>query len=117
MKKIDELEGLGKTLNFAAIKKKFLGGLNSIKEKLKLRKITRKKIHEIGRLETEIKQMEGLGIETIEDKLLTDLNMEKGFEIDEIKKIEIKLEELKLPKKQLILLENQLFQRNICITF
>ena len=43
--------------------------------------------------------MEGLGIETIEDKLLTDLNMEKGFEIDEIKKIEIKLEELKLPKK------------------
>ena len=43
--------------------------------------------------------MEELGIETIEDKLLTDLNMEKGFEIDEIKKIEIKLEELKLPKK------------------
>ena len=42
--------------------------------------------------------MEGLGIETIEDKLLTDLNMGKGFEIDEIKKIEIKLEELKLPK-------------------
>ena len=55
MKKIDELEGLGKTLNFAAIKKKFLGGPNSIKEQLKLRKITRKKIHEIGRLEAEIK--------------------------------------------------------------
>ena len=99
MKKIDELEGLGETLNFAAIKKKFLGGLNSIKEKLKLRKITRKKILEIGRLETEIKEIEGLGIETIEDKLLTDVNIEKGFEIDEIKKIEIKLEELKLPKK------------------
>ena len=30
--------------------------------------------------------MEGLGIETIEDKLLHDLNMEKVFEIDEIKK-------------------------------
>ena len=55
MKEIDELEGLGKKLNFAAIKKKFLGGPTSIKEKLKLRKITRKKIHEIGRLETEIK--------------------------------------------------------------
>ena len=65
----------------------------------------------------QIKEIEGLGIETIEDKLLTDVNIEKGFEIDEIKKIEIKLEELKLPKKQLILLENQLFQRNICITF
>ena len=42
--------------------------------------------------------MGGLGIDAIEDKLLHDLNMEKVFEIDEIKKIEIKLEELKIPK-------------------
>ena len=34
----------------------------------------------------------------IEDKLLHDLNkMEKGCQIDEIKKIEIKLEGLKIP--------------------
>ena len=44
--------------------------------------------------------MEGLWIETIEDKLLNDLNIEKEFKIDEIKNIEIKLEELKIPKKK-----------------
>ena len=43
--------------------------------------------------------MEGLGIETIEDKLLDDSNMEKGLEINEIKKIEIKLQELIIPKQ------------------
>ena len=59
---------------------------------MKLRKKTRKKINEIERLETEMK-------ETIEDKLLNDLNMEKGIEADEIKKIEMKLEEIKIPKK------------------
>ena len=31
-------------------------------------------------------------------KLLDDLNMEKGIEIEEIKEIEIKLEKLKIPK-------------------
>ena len=55
-------------------------------------------------------------------KILFSLKMsneksEKGFKIDEIKKIQIKLEELKIPKKQLIQLENQLFQKNICVTF
>ena len=37
----------------------------------------------------------------IEDKnfkLLNDLNMEKGFEIEEMKEIEIKLEKLNIPK-------------------
>ena len=42
--------------------------------------------------------MERLKIETIEDKLLNDLNMEKESEIDEIKNIEKKLEVLKIPK-------------------
>ena len=40
--------------------------------------------------------MEGLGTETIEDRLLHDLIMEIGFSIDEIKEIETKLEELKM---------------------
>ena len=35
----------------------------------------------------------------IVNKLLYDLNMEKGIETDNIKKIEITLEELKTPKK------------------
>ena len=42
--------------------------------------------------------MERLKIETIEDKLLNDLNMEKESEIDEIKNIEKKLEALKIAK-------------------
>ena len=62
IEKIDELEELGTKLNFAAIKNKFLGRPNNIKEKLKLRKIARKKINKIERLEAEIKEMEGLGI-------------------------------------------------------
>ena len=43
--------------------------------------------------------MEKLEIETTEDKLLDDLNLEKGLEIEEIRKMEIKLKKLKLPKK------------------
>ena len=48
--------------------------------------------------------MEGLGTETIEDRLLHDLIMEKGFSIDEIKEIETKLEELKMQKKKIIII-------------
>ena len=43
--------------------------------------------------------MKRLEIKTIENKLFNDLNMEKSIEIDEIKKVEIKLEELKMSKK------------------
>ena len=43
--------------------------------------------------------MEKLEIEKTEDKLLDDLNMEKGIEIEEIRKMEIKLKKLKTPKK------------------
>ena len=62
--------------------------------------------------------MEKLEIETTEDKLLDDLNMEKGLEIEEIRKMEIKLKKLKLPKK--IKIKNRYykkFQENICIIF
>ena len=47
----------------------------------------------IDSLETEIKEMKELKVEMIEDKsfrLLRDLNMEKGMEIEEIKEIELK---------------------------
>ena len=60
--------------------------------------------------------MEGLKIETIEyksSKLLGDLNMEKGIEIEEIKEIEINLEKLKIPKT----IVNAIRKLNICITF
>ena len=51
----------------------------SVEEELKLIKITRKKINRIEKIEREIEKMEGLETEMIEDKLLNDLNMEKGF--------------------------------------
>ena len=51
---------LERKLNFSAIKNRFWVRPNSIKEELRLRKITRKKINEIDRLETKIKQIENL---------------------------------------------------------
>ena len=59
-KKIDELEELQKKLNFAAIKNRFWWRPNSFKEELTFRKITRKKINEMEKLETEIKEMKRL---------------------------------------------------------
>ena len=44
-----------------------------------------KKINEIERLQTEVKESEESEIETIKDKLFNDLNMKKGFRIVEIK--------------------------------
>ena len=67
-------------------------------------------------MKTETKDVEGLKIETIEyksSKLLGDLNMEKGIEIEEIKEIEINLEKLKIPKT----IVNAIRKLNICITF
>ena len=58
--KIDELEELQKKLNFAAIKNRFWWRPNSFKEELTFRKITRKKINEMEKLETEIKEMKRL---------------------------------------------------------
>ena len=65
------------------MKNRFQRKPNTSKEEIKLRKITRKKINEIERLETEIKQIEKLKIETVEyknSKLLDDLK--KGIKID-----------------------------------
>ena len=88
-KKIEELE---RNLYFVVIKNRFCGRPNSIEEELKVRKITRKKKKD--KLKTEIKDMKKLKIEMVEyksSKLLDDLNMEKAFEIDRIKEIEINL--------------------------
>ena len=62
------------------MKSRFWRRPNSFKEELKLRKITRKNINEIERLDTEIKKIKELKIKAIELKsfiLLSDLNMEK----------------------------------------
>ena len=50
-------KSLEKKLNFVEVKGRFCGRANSIKEELKLKKITRKKINEIERLETEVKEI------------------------------------------------------------
>ena len=62
---------------------------------------TRKVIEEIDIFETKIKNIRELIIDTIErdyDILINHLNIEKGLEIERIKKIEIKLEKIKLSK-------------------
>ena len=61
----------------------------------------RKIVEEIDIFETKIKHIRELIIDTIEDdydKLIGDLNMKKGFWIEKIKKVEIKLEKLKISK-------------------
>ena len=58
-------------------------------------------MEEIDIFETKIKKIRELIIDTIEydyDKLIGDLNMEKGLEIERIRKIEIRLEKLKISK-------------------
>ena len=73
---------------------------NKFREVLRLRKIKRKKINGIEKLETEIKKVEGLKLKAIElksSKLLSYLNMEKGFEIEGIMETGMKLEKLKVP--------------------
>ena len=121
-KKFDELVELGRSLNFLAIKIRFWGGPNGIKERLRLREITWKKINEIEKLETETKEMKRLKLQAMHlkiSKLLGILNSEKEIETEEIKEIEIKLEKLKIPKtvvsriKKLIISENNI----VCIIF
>ena len=87
-------KSLREKINFAAIKNRFWEGPNSIKEELRLRKLNRKKVNDLDKLETEIKEMGESKIEIIEDKrskLLGDLNMEEGFEIEGMKNIETKI--------------------------
>ena len=91
---VDELEELERSLNFAAMKIRFWGKRNNFREELRLKEITRKKMNEIRK---EIKEMKRLKIKLKSFKLLSDLNIEKGVEIEKIMKIEIKLEKLKIP--------------------
>ena len=59
---------------------------DSIEQEIELKKITRKDINEIDRLEAKIKEMEELKIEgeSKATKLLADLNFEKVLTIEEI---------------------------------
>ena len=64
--------------------------------------------------------MEELKIKKLEDKsskLLGDLNMEKGFEIDRIKKIEIKLEKLKIPKTIADAITESIISKKIFVSY
>ena len=75
--------------------------MSDYKEERKAREITRKITEEIGKFETKIKNVKELIIDIIEhdyDKLIFDLNVEKRLGIEKKKKIEIKLEKLKISK-------------------
>ena len=91
---VDELEELERSLNFAAMKIRFWGKPNNFREELRLKEITRKRMNEIKK---EVKEMKRLKIKLKSFKLLSDLNIEKGIEIEKIMEIEIKLEKLKMP--------------------
>ena len=80
-------------------KKQIFQKSNDFKEEKEAKKLTRKVVEEIDKFETKIKNIRELIIDTIEhdyDKLINDLNIEKGLEIERIKKIETKLEKIKL---------------------
>ena len=110
-KELKELLELERSLSFVATKNRFLGRPNNFRE------IAREKIYEMETLKREIKRLKIETIKLESSKLLTDLNMEKGVEIEEIKEIETTLRKLKYQKQWLIQLKNKLFLWSICITF
>ena len=72
---IDELEELERSLKFLALKNRFWGRSNNLREESRLREITRNKINEIVKSKIEIKRLKIKTIELKSSKLLTDLNM------------------------------------------
>ena len=78
-------------LKFGTLKKRFWGISNSIEEEIELKKQAIKKIDNIERLKTEVEEFKSV-------KLLQDLNYEKDAEIDEIRRIEIRLKALRISK-------------------
>ena len=80
-------------MSFVATKNRFLGRPNNFRE------IAREKIYEMETLKREIKRLKIETIKLESSKLLTDLNMEKGVEIEEIKEIETTLRKLKYQKQ------------------
>ena len=86
------MELLQENLKFGTRRNRFWER-NSIEEEIELRKQTRKKIDNIERLKTEIKEIKEWELKSA--KLLEDLNFEKGVEIT---RIEIRLETLGISK-------------------
>ena len=80
------MEKLHEKLKFRAIKNRFWGRSKCIEKEIELGKITRKKINEINRLETETQEMQKLKIEgeSKTTNLLSDLSFGKGLITDEI---------------------------------
>ena len=96
--KTEELEW---ELRFLTKNPRSFSNLNNFEEEKEVKKATRKVMEEIEKFETKIKNIRELMIDTIEhdyNKLINDLNIEKRLEIEGIKKMEIKLEKIKLLK-------------------
>ena len=96
--KTEELEW---ELRFLTKKPRSFSSLNNFEKEKEVKKATRKVMEEIEKFETKIKNIRELMIDTIEhdyNKLINDLNIEKRLEIEGIKKMEIKLEKIKLLK-------------------
>ena len=97
-KKTEELEW---ELRFLTIKNRYSRNLSDYEEEKEAKKSTRKVMEEMDKFETKIKNIRELIIDTIKhdyDKSTNDLNVEKGLGIERIKKIETKLQKIKLSK-------------------
>ena len=87
--KTEKTEELEWKLKFLTLKYRFFKYLSDYEEERKAREMTRKIMEEIDIFGTKIKKIRELIIDIIEhdyDKLIGDLNMEKGLEIERIKK-------------------------------
>ena len=93
--------------------------MSDYKKERQAREVRRKIMEEIDIFERKIKKIRELIIDTIEydyDKLIHDLSVEKGIEIEKIKKIGIKLEKLKISKTIIDTIKKSVISEK-CITF
>ena len=115
--KIEKTEELERKLRFLTVINRSFRKLSDYEEEKDVRKITRKTMKEIEDFKVEIKRIKKSKNEIIKhktSKLLYDLKFEKGFEIDEIKKMEEKLEKLKIGKRVIDTIKTSIITNEFC---
>ena len=97
--------------------KEFFKNLCDYEEEKEARKITEKNMKEVDEFETKINNIKEIIIDTIEHdcgKLMADLNLKKGLEIERIKRIESKIKKLKISKQIFYIIKRSLFTNVAC---
>ena len=106
--KVNKLDLLHEELRIIALRNRFLGRLNSVEDKIDLRRQTKKKIDNIEELKEEVKEW---GFKSV--KIVQVLNYAKNDEIVEIARIKLKLQRLGASKKSINFFKKSNFQRDI----